>query len=84
MSTGLKGLQLEVRALGASSLSYSNFTFHTKHLTNFCFTELNRTEGQAGQLKLQQACHKTSEVSLTTVHPQPSLQSLVSAFTYRK
>ena len=48
-----------------SSLSYLNFTCHIKHLTNLCFTELNRTEGQAGRLKLQQACHKTSEVSPT-------------------
>ena len=71
-------LQLEVGALRASSLSYSNFTFHIKHLTNLYFTELNRTEGQAGRLKLQQACHKTSEVSPTLVSTSPTLTAELS------
>ena len=66
-------LQLEVGALRVSSLSYSNFTFHIKHLTNLYFTELNRTEDQAGQLKRQQACHKTSEVSPTLVSTSSTL-----------
>ena len=65
-----------------SSLSYLNFTCHIKHLTNLYFTELNRTEGQAGRLKLQQACHKTSEVSPTLVISTSSTLTAVLRFCF--